>query len=259
MNRLRRQSVGAVALALIAFATACSGGSSGAGSASTTVAPSTSSSPPTTSRPAAEKGRVTLSGTARLDGAAFDAQFLGAVVLDAGLATPCNVSIPPIFGGTFALDVFGSNELAGCGRTGAKVVLWTYSGPTKLWSTPAIDWPTGEAATVAIDFSKADPHGAAPVVMELSGPAHAADGRLVRAGDRVEAYIGSTLCGVATVRTGVYDGYIMHVVGPDSIPGCRTGAPVTFRVDGAPVVETIVNGSRPPRQFALTVRASGPG
>jgi hypothetical protein len=73
-------------------------------------------------------------------------------------------------------------------------------------------------------------------------------------GARIEAFIGPTRCGVASIRTGVFDGYILHVVGPDAIPGCRVGAQITFRVDGAPVRETVANGGTPPRQFDLTAR-----
>jgi hypothetical protein len=250
VNHVRRSSVAALALLLPALLAACTSGSSRAGRAPST--PSSTSS--TSSSVAGGKGRVTVRGTARLDGVAFDARFVGAVVLDAGLATPCNVEIPAIFGGQFALDVFGNDELAGCGRKGATVVLWTYSGATKLYSTTSINWPARGSTTTTIDFSKADPRGAAPAVMELSGAVHRTDGRPVPAGARVDAYIGSTRCGVASVRTGVFDGYIMHIVRSDSISGCTTGATVTFRVDGARALETIVNGSRPPRQFDLTIR-----
>ena len=175
-------------------------------------------------------------------------------MLDAGLVTPCNVTIPSIVAGRFDLGVFGSNELAGCGHRGAKIVLWTYAGRQKLFSTEPIDWPNGRTAPVTVDFSTAHPSGAAPTVLELSGEVYRADGRPVATGARVDAYVGDTLCGVASVRSGVFDGYIMHVVGPDSIRGCRRNAPITFRVDGAPAAETRPNGGPPPQQFDLTVR-----
>jgi hypothetical protein len=132
--------------------------------------------------------------------------------------------------------------------------LWTYAGDKKLYSTRALDWPTTHAATVMVDFSTTDPAGAAARVLELSGEVYRADNERVPAGARVEAYIGDTLCGIATVRVGVFDGYIMDVVGPDSIPGCQAGATITFRVNGTPAVETTRNGGSPPRQFDLTLR-----
>ncbi|MDQ1433856.1 MAG: hypothetical protein QOF59_672 [Actinomycetota bacterium] len=208
---------------------------------------------PASSGAQAGPGDVTLTGTARLGGRAFDSKFIGAVVLDRGLVTPCNVTIPPIVHGTFELTVYGRHE-AGCGRSGSKVALWTYVGSQKLFSTNAIDWPASTTANVTVDFSTSHPSGAAPSVFELNGEAYGANLQRVRVGARVEAFIGSTLCGVASVRTGVFDGYILHVVGPDAVPGCRIGAQITFRVDGAPVKETVVNGGTPPRQFDLTVR-----
>ena len=90
--------------------------------------------------------------------------------------------------------------------------------------------------------------------MELSGEVHRPGGQRVPAGARVDAYVAGTRCGVASVRSGVFNGYIMHVVGPDSIPGCRKGALITFRVNGAPVVETKRNGGVAPRQFDLTLQ-----
>jgi pimeloyl-ACP methyl ester carboxylesterase len=209
--------------------------------------------PETAAMPGAQ-GRASLHGSARLNGARFDARFVGAVVLDHGLVTPCNVTIPSIVAGHFELNVFGENELAGCGRRGSKIILWTYAGDKKLYSTTALDWPTTHAVTVMVDFSTTDPAGAAARVLELSGEVYRADNQRVPAGARVEAYIGDTLCGIATVRVGVFDGYIMDVVGPDSIPGCRAGATITFRVNGTPAVETTRNGGTPPRQFDLTLR-----
>ncbi|MDQ1379901.1 MAG: hypothetical protein QOJ71_620, partial [Actinomycetota bacterium] len=208
---------------------------------------------PASSGAQAEPGDVTLTGTARLGGRVLDAQFIGAVVLDHGLVTPCNVTIPPIVHGSFELTVYGQHE-AGCGRSGSRVVLWTYVGSRKLFSTNAIDWPESSAANVTVDFSTSDPSGASPRVFELNGEAYGPDHQRIRVGARIEAFIGPTRCGVASIRTGVFDGYILHVVGPDAIPGCRVGAQITFRVDGAPVRETVANGGTPPRQFDLTAR-----
>ena len=68
------------------------------------------------------------------------------------------------------------------------------------------------------------------------------DGAHVPPGARVEAYAGSVRCGVASLRrTGSYSGYILAVVGPDSVAGCERGATLTFRVDGQPAAQTAVN------------------
>jgi len=61
-------------------------------------------------------------------------------------------------------------------------------------------------------------------------------------GAHVEAHIGETLCAVATTRRiDNFTGFSIDVVGPDSIPGCETGATITFRVDGRDANETAVN------------------
>jgi hypothetical protein len=62
------------------------------------------------------------------------------------------------------------------------------------------------------------------------------------AGTRVEAYVGATRCAVGSVRyVGSYAGFILDVVGPDSVPGCTRGATLTFRVNGRLALDTAVN------------------
>ncbi|MDQ1533868.1 MAG: hypothetical protein QOF28_1629 [Actinomycetota bacterium] len=81
----------------------------------------------------------------------------------------------------------------------------------------------------------------------FQGELFRSDGRQLPGGTRVDAYIGNRLCAVASTRcTGNFAGYILNVVGPDSITGCTLGATVTFRVDGLPAAESAVN--RPPGQ-----------
>ena len=208
---------------------------------------------PTSSNRHSKRGEVTVSGRARLDGRPFDARFIGAVVVDDNhLVTPCNVTIPTIIAGRFSLGVYAASASAGCGRHGAKVVLWTYVGSQKLFATTPINWATADTGDLSVDFSTAQPLGATRRVFELNGGVFHADGSRVRTGARVEAFIGTTLCGVASVRTGVFDGYILHVVGPDSIPACASGGRITFRVDGVRARESIANGGTPPRTFDLT-------
>jgi hypothetical protein len=98
------------------------------------------------------------------------------------------------------------------------------------------------------------PRGAAPATTGRFGEAYHADGQRVPTGARVEAYIGDTVCGVASIRSsGSFVGYSMNIVGPDSIAGCVSGATVTFRVDGAPANETTVNSPDREEQVDLTL------
>lgn len=59
---------------------------------------------------------------------------------------------------------------------------------------------------------------------------------------RVEARIGDTLCGVASIRNSdSFNGYVLAIVGPGSIPECVVGGTVTFTVDGERAAETVLN------------------
>ena len=49
--------------------------------------------------------RVLVRGRATLDGASFDAQYLGAAVKRNGLVTPCQRTLPRVRDGRFAISV----------------------------------------------------------------------------------------------------------------------------------------------------------
>ena len=70
-------------------------------------------------------------------------------------------------------------------------------------------------------------------------------------GSRVEAYVGKTLCGVASVRWS--DFYILTVAGPDSLPGCIAGGTISFRVDGESTSETATNSPEQSTHLDLTL------
>jgi hypothetical protein len=188
--------------------------------------------------------RIAVRGQATLDGAPLDAEFLGAVVRRDGLITPCQADIPSVTGGRYEIKVLARSAGSGCGRRGAEVSLWTYLGETKLYSTSAVAWPRrGKVANFDAQFATAVPNGDVPAVTELSGEVFDRNGRRLPPGTRVEAYIGATRCGVASVRRAGdnFTGYILSVVGPDSTSGCAEGAQITFRINGRPAAETTLN------------------
>ena len=208
-----------------------------------------------TSTKAAPRGAAVAYGTARLDGRTFDARWIGAVVRRDGLITPCQAELPRVRNGRFGVTVFGAGQ-AGCGGPGTSVRFWTY-GEEQMFNDRWVSW-SRLAEPVALRFSTTDPVGGMPSRTEISGRAFDADGHRVPLGTRIEARIGSTTCGVASVRSGGgFRGYILNVVGPDSIPGCADGAPITFLVGTRPAVETAVNGHSERELLRLTVR--GPG
>jgi hypothetical protein len=222
---------------------ACSDGDRPSSSATTTTVRAPTTAPTSTG------GRLAVEGNATLDGVPFDARFLGAVVLRDGLATACQANISSVFEDGYRIDVVPQAESAGCGRAGDRVALWTYVRGRKLYTTSTVTWPEqGNRATFDARFDTAKPPGAAPPVTELSGTVTGGNGRAAPVGTRVEAYIGGTRCGVASVRrfSENYTGYVLSVVGPDSIPTCARDGRIVFRIDGRPARQTYVNRLTPP-------------
>ena len=202
--------------------------------------------------------RVVLRGNLTLDGQPFDARFLGAVVRRNGLVTPCQYTIPSVEHGRYEITVLADAESRGCGVPGAEILLWTYASNRIVYSSGAVGWPArGRSTTFDASFSTAAPNGAVPPLAQFNGELFASDGRRLPAGTRVEAYVGDTRCGVAsTRRSGSFSGYILDVVGPESVAGCARGAPLTFRIDGRPAADPGVVNTPPGRQGSLdlTVR-----
>jgi pimeloyl-ACP methyl ester carboxylesterase len=200
--------------------------------------------------------RVVVRGRATLDGKPLDAEFLGAVVTKDGLETPCQNAIPPVTNGRFRIPVAAAGEVAGCGRPGARIVLWTYVDDVKHFATRPLPWRDG-ARAIRFDpeFSTAAPQGAAPEAVEIAGEVYRSNGSRVPLGARVEAFVGSTRCAVASVRrSGSFSGFVVAVVGPETIPGCDRGATLTFRVNGRPARETVPNIPGRRDLLDLTVR-----
>jgi pimeloyl-ACP methyl ester carboxylesterase len=187
--------------------------------------------------------RVVVSGNLTLDGRPFDSQFLGAVVRRQGLVTPCQYTLPPVEQGRASITVLSDAESFGCGAPGSDIWLWTFADDKTLYSATGVPWPApGRSATFDAQFSVSTPNGGVPPTAQFNGELFARDAKLLPPGSRVEAYVATTRCGIAsTRRAGSFAGYILAVVGPDSIPGCTRGATLTFRVNGEPAVETSVN------------------
>jgi hypothetical protein len=197
-----------------------------------------------------------VSGTAALDGAPFDSRWVGAVVLRSGLVTPCQDALPPVSNGRYSVTVFSERAASGCGAPGAQIVLWTFADEKILYSTNALPWPqNGHDATFMAQYSTSAPAGAAPVVAQFTGGAFGSDGRELPPGTTVEAYVGATRCGVASVRKGDgFTGYVLSVVGPDSMIGCTRGAVLTFRIDGQVARPTDAVNAPPGQQEALDLQ-----
>ncbi len=187
--------------------------------------------------------RVVVRGRANLDGASFDAPYLGAVVKRHGLVTPCQRTLPRVRDGRFAITVLARTEASGCGAAGSKIFLWTFVQDQIIYSNQSVRWPgTGETARFDPGFSIGAPTGGVGPIVGFAGEIFDRRNRRLPPGAHVQAYVGETLCAVATTRR-IEDfvGFSIDVVGPDSIPGCASGATITFRVDGRDANETAVN------------------
>ena len=222
----------------------------------TTRQPPSTTSAPRPTVPAAQRDRVVVRGTATLDGAPARSRFVGAVVLDHGLVTPCQVSLPAVRGGRYSVSVYAATGSAGCGEPGARIALWIFARNHILFSTNTVRWPgAGRTATLDATYSAAAPRGATPPVAQFQGGAFGPEGHTLPVGTRVEAYVGTTRCGVASLRsTPDYLAYILSVVGPESIPGCTRGAPIKFRLAGRPATPTNLVNTPPGRDATLDLR-----
>jgi hypothetical protein len=185
---------------------------------------------------------VVLHGKLKLDGEAFDARWLGAVVLRKGLVTPCQLTLPQVRRGRYRITVMADAEGSGCGVPGARIALWTFAHDRILFSRDLGRWPHRRRGRLDAGFATARPNGSIGPRTEFAGGVFRPDGHELPGGTRVHAYVGNTLCGVTSVRrTGSFSGFSLDVVGPGSIRGCARGATITFRVNGRRALETAVN------------------
>jgi hypothetical protein len=160
-----------------------------------------------------------------------------------GLVTPCQQTLPKVRSGRYEITVFAQAEASGCGAPGAEILLWTFVQDQIVFSSQSVRWP-GNGATAGFlpSFSIAVPNGGVGPIVGFAGEVFDRRGRRQPPGTRVEAYIGTTRCAVASIRrTGNFTGFSIDVVGPESVSGCTLGATIAFRVNGRPAVETAVN------------------
>jgi hypothetical protein len=187
--------------------------------------------------------RAVVRGRATLDGASFDAPYVGAAVKRNGLVTPCQLTLPRVRDGRFAIKVRARTEARGCGAAGSQIFLWTFVQEQIVYSSQSVRWP-GNGKTARFDpaFSISAPTGGVGQIVGFAGEIFDPANRRLPPGAHVEAHIGETLCGVATTRRiDDFIGFSIDVVSPDSIPGCAIGGTITFRVDGRDAHEMPVN------------------
>jgi hypothetical protein len=199
--------------------------------------------------------RVALNGRLRLGGKPVDSRFLGAVVRKDGLVTPCQLTLPLVRRGRYEITVVAARESAGCGERGTEIALWTFADGQIVFSKQTRRWPVGtRRARLDFSFAPSRPNGAIGARTEFGGQVFRPNGRQLPGGTRIDAYVGSTRCGVASVRrTGSFTGFSLNVVGPEAISGCTRGGTITFRVNGQRALDTAVNEPGTAGPLDLTV------
>jgi hypothetical protein len=201
----------------------------------------------TPTAPAGGAGRIAIAGRVTLDGVPFDARFIGAAVLRDGMKAACQQDIAQVAGGQYDLRILTDADVAGCGAPGAHIVLWAAVGPAAdvfVWSNELLPWPDSTTASgpLAFDatFSTVERDGAGIATTDFFGLVRDAAGAPVAGGTPIEARVNGTLCGRGTVRREGFDGYNLSV-SSSTVPGCDTGAPITFRVGGRAARESAAN------------------
>ena len=144
----------------------------------------------------------------------------------------------------------------GAARRARGIALWTSANDKILFSTESVEWPSGDGPVeFAAQYEDANPSGATTETTQFQGGVYSADNHPYPAGTRVDAFIDGTRCGTASVRSSPsFTGYILSVVGPDTIPGCTRGGKIEFKANDRPAVPTSPNTPPGPRDtFNLRV------
>src|SRR2546421_6565209 len=114
--------------------------------------------------------RVVVRGRANLDGAPFDAPYLGAAVKRHGLVTPCQHTLPRVRAGRFAITVLAHTEANGCGAARSAIFLWTFVQDQIVYSNQPVRWPgNGKTARFDPGFSISAPTGGVGSIVGFAG------------------------------------------------------------------------------------------
>ncbi len=205
-------------------------------------------SPEADAAPGADE-RLSITGTLTMDGAPFNDFVLGVIVRRDGLEAMCAfTSFSPVDNGSYSLTAASDTEVHGCGTPGAQIYVSAFDSESRerVFSQELASWPDGTELTFDASFSSADPAGVSLPVTELTGTLLDDDEAPFRPGTAFEAYIGETLCGVASLPHIVMgnvdtETYRLRVAGPVAVPGCEAGAEITFLVNGNETRGTQVN------------------
>lgn len=194
--------------------------------------------------------RLAVSGSATLDGLPAPIGSIRANVRgpDGLMSRSCTLEPATVLAeGRYSLVVAADEEMASCGRAGSSLLLIFTAKRASYTAQELAAWPAG-ATELAFHpaFSSRNPAGAGHTETIVVGAVLDADGNELPPGTLIEAFAGDTRCGITTVPAVVtLDGgpsaFLLAIVGPDMVPGCVTGSPVSLRVDSEPIEQTLAH------------------
>lgn len=192
--------------------------------------------------------RIVVVGSVTLDGAPITEGFLWAIVEKDGFLSACSYEFPVLTDGRYEMPVAADTEVLGCSSMGARIGLLYFIDGETFVAARAINLPIpGTRIQFDAAFSRARPAGykGSGSFEDLSNTSIGGDlldasGRPLPAGTRVEAFIGSRLCGryvsppmIMTFAEPTT--FNINVARPEAVPECEAGADVELRVNGSPV------------------------
>ena len=201
--------------------------------------------------------RLTLGGMLTFDGEPLVGADTWVEVVKDGIMRTCSYWSWKPSDGQYYHEVAADAETAGCGQDGARAYMIMYSFDRRRYyvAREALEWPVTTQLMFDASFSSDDPVGAGvgATVEDFLGARYRgvvldAAGEPMPPGTLIEAFIGDTRCGayalpVVSMDTGGTESasYWLGVSGPELLPACTRGAPVTFRVNGETVPQAGVN------------------
>ncbi len=196
--------------------------------------------------------RVTVHGVATLDGQPIDGSpIVWAFVRKDGFLRGCSFLPDRPIGGAYHLTLASDAEAPGCGAAGQTVYIMAFKDGQVYVGDQSLDWPSSNDAQFDASFSSAEPTGAAPerTIQDFFGTgffgsAFDRGGDPLPPGTKIEAYIGTVLCGTFTIAPTVMQfdeapgTYALSIPSPATKPECGWGRQVTFKINGMTAPQT---------------------
>ncbi len=179
--------------------------------------------------------RVTLMGTATVDGVPLARRNLDLAVERDGLITACTYGTVFRGQGDFRAVAAPDSEVPGCGGAGATLILLTQLENTGdlVKSNEKLDWSTlAHDAKLDVSFTSAN-----DTVAFLSGDLLDVGGQRLGPGTSVSAYAGARLCAHSTIApVGDAGGYMLLFDNRTEGRSCTSPGALSFTINDSPAI-----------------------